>query len=69
MVSGYIREAENELYRDLMMSESIYFYAGSETVTPINIATKSLEFKTRINDQQVIYEIEFDYAYNTIQNV
>ena len=67
--SGYIREGENELYRDLMLSGSVFFYAGNETVTPMNIATKSLEFKTRINDQQVIYEIEFDYAYNTIQNV
>lgn len=67
--SGYIREVENELYEDLLLSEKVYFHAGSETVTPINVKSQNFPFKTRINDTQVIYEIDFNYAFNHIQNV
>lgn len=67
--SGYIREVENELYEDLLLSEKVYFHAGSEAVTPINVKSQNFPFKTRINDTQVIYEIDFNYAFNHIQNV
>lgn len=66
--SGYITESENELYKQMLLSDKIFFYESGAFV-PINIKTKSIEYKTRVNDRLVNYTMEFDYSYNTIQNV
>lgn len=66
--SGYINEVENILYEQMLYSDTIYFYEDNNLV-PINLKTSSLEFKTRVNDKLVNYELEFEYAYNIIQNV
>ncbi len=66
--SGYISEQENELYKEALLSDKIFFYVDGEFV-PVNIKSSSLEFKTRVNDRLVNYQIEFEYAYNIIQNV
>jgi len=66
--SGYISEQENELYKEALLSDKIFFYVDGEFV-PVNIKSSSLEFKTRINDRLVNYQIEFEYAFNIIQNV
>ena len=66
--SGYINERENELYKEMMLSEFVYLYEGSNFI-PVNVKSQSLEFKTRVNDKLVNYTVEFEYAYNTIQNV
>lgn len=66
--SGYIGEEENELYKQLLISDGVYFYEN-EKLIPVNIKTSGLEYKTRVNDKLVNYELEFDYAYNVIQNV
>ncbi len=65
--SGYITEAENELYKQLLLSDHVSFYDSA--YIPVNVASKSLEFKTRVNNSLVKYTIEFDYAYNVINNV
>lgn len=67
MNSGYIKESENELYKQLLISDNVQFYIGG--YIPVNVASKSLEFRTRINDSLVKYTIDFDYAYNTINNI
>jgi len=66
--SGYISEVENTLYEQMLYSDTVYFYEGGALV-PINVKSSSLEFKTRVNDKLVNYELELEYAYNTIQNV
>ena len=66
--SGYIKESENAIYKEMMLSEKVYLYQDSELI-PINVKSSSLEFKTRVNDKLVNYNIEFEYAYNLIQNV
>ncbi len=65
--SGYITEAENELYKQLLISDHVSFYETA--YIPVNVATKTLEYKTRVNDSLVKYTIEFDYAYNVLNNV
>jgi hypothetical protein len=65
--SGYISEAENTLYEQMLYSDTIYFYDGD--LVPVNVKSSSLEFKTRVNDKLVNYSLDFDYAYNIIQNV
>ena len=65
--SGYISQNENSLYKELLLSETVYFY--DDGLIPVNVTTSSLEFKTRVNDSLVNYSIDFEYAYNLIQNV
>lgn len=65
--SGYIKEDENELYKQMILSEKVFFYDSA--YIPVNVATTSLEFLTRINDSLVKYTINFDYAYNVINNI
>ena len=66
--SGYISEQENSLYKEMLLSEKVYFYEDGNLI-PVNVASKSIEFKTRVNDRLVNYSVDFEYAYNTIQNV
>ena len=65
--SGYISENENELYTQLLLSDLVYFYDSG--YVPVNVKTKSLSYKTRVNDTLVNYDIDFEYAYNKKQNV
>ena len=66
--SGYILESENDLYEQMLFSEKIWIYEDSAYV-PVNVKSSSLQFKTRVNDKLINYQIEFEYAFNTIQNV
>lgn len=66
--SGYIPETENELYKQALLSDKVYFFEEGE-LFPVNIKSSSLEFKTRVNDRLVNYTVEFEYASNVIQNV
>ena len=66
--SGYVNEIENLLYEQLLYSDTVYFYE-SALLDPVNVKTSSLEYKTRVNDKLVNYNIEFEYAYNIIQNI
>lgn len=66
--SGYVNEQENELYKEALLSDRVFFFENNELV-PVNIKSSSLEFKTRVNDRLVNYQIEFEYAFNVIQNV
>jgi hypothetical protein len=66
--SGYISEDENESYKQLLLSDQVWFYEDG-TLVPVNVETNDLTFKDRVNDRLVNYTIEFKYSYNTIQNV
>lgn len=65
--SGYINESENELYKQMIVSDQVWFYESE--LIPIRPMKNTLEFKTRVNDGLVNYELDFEYAYNYIQNV
>lgn len=65
--TGYMLDTENELYRELMLSDSVYFYENG--FVPVNVKSSSLQFKSRENDSLVDYAIEFEYAFNALQNV
>lgn len=65
--SGYVKEQENELYEQLLLSDLIYFYLTA--YVPVRIKTQNLQLKTRVNDTLINYDLEFEYANNVIQNV
>jgi hypothetical protein len=66
--SGFIEESMNETVRQLLLSERVWMYSN-EIFTPLNVAGKSLEYKTRQKDRLINYEIDFDYAFNEINSI
>ncbi|MBV1930021.1 MAG: hypothetical protein KUG81_10980, partial [Gammaproteobacteria bacterium] len=66
--TGYQTQAENELIKQLELSDSVYFYEN-DTFVPVRVTTMSQEFKTRTNDTVINYTIDFEYAFNTINNI
>ena len=66
--SGFVSEQTNEAFKQLLLSERVWKYE-SGVFTPLNIATTSLEYKTRQNDRLINYEIDFNYAFNEINNI
>jgi hypothetical protein len=66
--SGFVAEALNETFKQMLLSERFWMYEN-EIFTPLNIASKSIEYKTRQKDRLINYEIEFEYAFNEINNI
>jgi hypothetical protein len=65
--SGFVAEEMNEIFKQLLLSEKAWIYENE--LTPVNVASSSIEYKTRQKDRLINYEIEFDYAFNEINNI
>lgn len=63
--SGWITEDKNQNIKQLLLSEKTYALINGKAI-PILVDTKSLEFKTRVNDKLINYKIDFSYAFNDI---
>ena len=68
METGYLNEDYNQTIQELMESENVWLREGS-VLSPVNVASESLELKTGIVDKLISYSIEFDYAFDLINNV
>lgn len=66
--TGFIVEALNEPIKQLLMSEQVWIDNGTN-VFPVIIKTSSLQEKTSVNDKLIQYTIDFDYAFDKIQNI
>ena len=66
--SGYISESENEVIKQLLLSERVWI-VENYTYTPININTSSMTFKTRQRERLINYDITFEMSYNEINNI
>lgn len=64
----FVAEQYNEAIEELMLSEYVWLTQGSIT-HPVTPSTKSLKFKTSVNDRLVQYTIDFDHASSVINNV
>lgn len=64
MNTGWIEEIHNETIQELMLSETILL-----DNKPVTIKTKSNQLKTDLNDKNINYAIDFDYAYNLLNYV
>lgn len=62
--SGYVNEDFKDNLKQLLMSEKILVDSK-----PAICKTKSLEVMKSINNHMINYNIEFEFAYNTINNV
>jgi hypothetical protein len=64
--SDYLPEAYNEILKQLMVSDEIYwiydYTADAENVRPITIRTDSITFKTGVNDKLIQYSFDFNWG-------
>jgi hypothetical protein len=68
MNSGFVNEATNETFKQLFLSERQWIIEG-ELLTPINIKSKDLTYKTQLKEKLINYEVDFEYSYNEINNI
>jgi len=72
MNTGYISEDYNEVIKQMMLSEQVWITKtiGSETtVIPTIPKTESLTYKTRVNDKLINYTVDFENAFDEINNI
>lgn len=69
LTTGYQHESINEPIEQLLLSEHVWLSTDGIKWTPVNIDTKSLDYKTKINDKLISYQLSFEQAFNTINNV
>jgi hypothetical protein len=69
--SGFVNESNNETFKQLFLSKRIWWLENDGTLyeRPINIESKSLEYKTRAKDRLINYEVEFSFAFNEINSI
>ena len=66
--SGFYDESFNEVVRQMLLSEQVWIYDGSSTL-PINLKSNTLQFKKSVNDKLISYTVQFDYAFDKINNI
>ena len=62
--TGWIDESLNQLIHDLLLSETVLI-----DDKPAKVKTQSITYKTQLKDKMINYEIDFEYAYDLINNV
>jgi len=62
--TGFLSEDYNNTIEELLQSENVWIDG-----IPVNPNTTTLELKTRIVDKLVSYSIEFEFAFDEINNV
>jgi hypothetical protein len=51
-----------------MLAEQVWVDDLSN-VLPINLKSNSLQFKKSVNDKLITYTVQFDYAFDKINNI
>lgn len=68
MNTGYVSEVMNQTIEELFYSENVYIRYENKTLAIIP-KSKSLQYKTSLNDKLINYTIDFDFAFDRINNV
>jgi hypothetical protein len=73
--SGYYPETANDFFKELLLSEYVWMTrpkeqnpASDETI-PVVVKTSNIEFKTSVNDKLIQYTIDFEEAFDLINNI
>ena len=71
--SGYYPEFTNEWFEELLLSEYVWIrklnYAQALKTIPVKVVTSSFTRKTQLNDRLIEYTIDFEEAFDYINNV
>lgn len=66
--TGYIKEDFNSAIEELFLSENVWINYGGN-ILPIIPTTKNMTYKTVLNNRLIDYTVNFDFAFNKINNV
>lgn len=66
--TGFIVEDMNKTIEELFLSENVWIRYEGKTL-PVLPKSQTLEYKTKLNDNLINYTIEFDFAFDKINNV
>lgn len=66
--TGYVDEELNKAVKELLLSDKTWATIDGQ-VLPIDVKTESLTYKTSVNDKLIDYTIDFDFAFETINNI
>lgn len=66
--TGFLREEYNETIRQLLQSENIWIREDNQTL-PILVKDSNFQYKTSVNDKLVNYTINFEFAFDGINNI
>ena len=66
--SGFYPESHNEVVRQKMLAELVWA-DDTSNVLPINLKSNSLRFKKSVNDKLILYTVQYDYAFDKINNI
>tara|TARA_R110000772_G_scaffold179935_1_gene291246 strand:- start:4486 stop:5406 length:921 start_codon:yes stop_codon:yes gene_type:complete len=66
--TGFVDEGMDEVINQLTLSPKIWGTINSQVI-PLSIKTKNQTRKTHLNDKLINYTIEFDYAFDYINNI
>jgi len=74
--SGFYPEFANQFFEELLLSEYVWLSkfvssVGAETYVniPVKVKTSSVAFKTSVNDRLIEYTMEFEEAFDYINNI
>ena len=62
--TGFVDENYSELITDLLLSETVLLDGK-----PVTVKTQGSDLKTSLKDRLINYELDFEYAYNLINDV
>lgn len=66
--TGFLKENMNQTIEELFLTENAWIdYQGS--ILPIIPASKSMTFKTSLNDRLTDYTIDFEFGFDKINNI
>ena len=68
MNTGFVKENMNQTIEELFFSENVWIRYEGKTL-PINPSSKSLQYKTVLNDKLINYTVDFEFAFDKINNI
>jgi hypothetical protein len=60
--TDWVPESYNEIFKQLLVSEEIYWVKSQTDLAPLTIATDSVTFKTGVVDKVIQYGFDFDFG-------
>ena len=60
--TDWVPETYNEIFKQLLVSEEIYWVKSTTDLAPLTIATDSVTFKTGVVDKVIQYGFDFDFG-------
>jgi hypothetical protein len=63
--TDYLNESDNDIFRELMLSESVWLIEDN-TINPVVIDKKTIDYKTSLVDKLIQYTLDFKYSFDII---